>query len=67
MKKAEVDEDVLWAVHEYLNVFGDIESLKVLRTWLKEEKHIIIKPWKLRNCLFAKMRLRYKRIEPISW
>ena len=60
-------EEVLWAVREYMNTGGHMGSLKEIRNWLKEEKHIVIKPWKLRNCLFGKMKLRYKRIEATSW
>jgi len=67
MEKDAAEDEVLWAVREYMNASGHMGSLKEIRTWLKEEKHIIIKPWKLRNCMFGKMRLRYKRIEPTSW
>lgn len=65
-KGADLDE-VLWAVRECLNENGSMNSLKEIRSWLKEKHHINIKPWKLRNIMFAKMKLRYKRIEPISW
>ena len=36
-------EEVLWAVREYMNTGGHMGSLKEIRTWLKEEKHIAIK------------------------
>ena len=55
------------AVLECLHENKSMNSLREIRTWLKERHHILIKPWKLRNCLFGKMGLRYKRIEPISW
>ena len=67
VKKDDIETEVIWAVGECLDENKSINSLKELREWLKEEKHLIIKPWKLRNILFAKMKLRYKRIEPISW
>ena len=67
MEKATGVDEVAKSVSEYLSTGGHMGSLKELRNWLKDEKHIIIKPWKLRNILFGKMRLRYKRIEPTSW
>ena len=44
MEKAAGVDEVAKSVSDYLSTGGHMGSLKELRNWLKDEKHIIIKP-----------------------
>ena len=66
-KKAAVRVDVLQVIMDYFNNERHVGSTRELKSMLKEEHGIDIKPWTLRQYLRKELNLRYKRIEDTSW
>ena len=66
-KKAAAKVDVLEVIYDYFTSGRHVGSTRELKSMLKEEHGIDIKPWTLRQYLRKELNLRYKRIEATSW